>query len=99
MKWRLQLHAFDIPTMCSAVDPPKPVFCNLYNLEVDGIKMTTPTAPVQIPKKGIVKQVLSGDAVVIRSLNGAPPPEKQLAFSGITAPKLARRPGAPGEGS
>ncbi|ENN71421.1 staphylococcal nuclease domain-containing protein 1 isoform X2 [Dendroctonus ponderosae] len=61
--------------------------------------MTTPTAPVQIPKKGIVKQVLSGDAVVIRSLNGAPPPEKQLAFSGITAPKLARRPGAPGEGS
>lgn len=31
--------------------------CNLCNLEVDGIKMTTPAAPVQVPKRGIVKQV------------------------------------------
>ncbi|CAH1129973.1 unnamed protein product [Ceutorhynchus assimilis] len=56
--------------------------------------MTTPApVPVPAPKRGIVKQILSGDSVVIRGLSGAPPPEKQIAFSGITAPKLARRPG------
>ncbi|KAI4470620.1 ebna2 binding protein [Holotrichia oblita] len=43
------------------------------------------------PKRGIVKQVLSGDSVIIRGSVGAPPPEKQLNFSNIIAPKLARR--------
>lgn len=41
---------------------------------------------------GIVKQVLSGDTVVIRHRSGAPPPEKQITFSYVLAPKLARRP-------
>ena len=41
---------------------------------------------------GIVKQVLSGDTVVIRHKNGSPPPEKQITFSYVLAPKLARRP-------
>lgn len=48
--------------------------------------MTTPQT-----KRGIVKQVLSGDSVIIRGFSGAPPPEKQLNFSSIVAPKLARR--------
>ncbi|KAF5272684.1 hypothetical protein FQA39_LY07711 [Lamprigera yunnana] len=43
------------------------------------------------PKRGIVKQVLSGDTVIIRGLVGAPPPEKTISFSSVTAPKLARR--------
>lgn len=43
------------------------------------------------PKRGIVKQVLSGDSVIIRGSVGAPPPEKTIAFSCVTAPKLARR--------
>lgn len=46
-----------------------------------------------------VFQIISGDSVIIRGLSGAPPPEKQIAFSGITAPKLARRPGGPAESS
>ncbi|CAH1119897.1 unnamed protein product [Phaedon cochleariae] len=37
--------------------------------------------------------ILSGDSVIIRAPSGAPPPEKQINFSGITAPKLARRGG------
>ncbi|RZC36999.1 TUDOR and/or SNase domain containing protein [Asbolus verrucosus] len=45
------------------------------------------------PKRGIVKQILSGDSVIIRGPTGAPPPEKQINFSGIIAPKLARRAG------
>ncbi|XP_066257957.1 staphylococcal nuclease domain-containing protein 1 isoform X2 [Euwallacea similis] len=62
--------------------------------------MTTPaTTPVLAPKRGIIKQVLSGDSVIIKGLTGAPPVEKQIVFSGITAPKLARRPGGPGESS
>ncbi|XP_066153595.1 staphylococcal nuclease domain-containing protein 1 [Euwallacea fornicatus] len=62
--------------------------------------MTTPaTTPVLAPKRGIIKQVLSGDSVIIRRLTGAPPLEKQIVFSGVTAPKLARRPGGPGESS
>ncbi|XP_018789649.1 PREDICTED: staphylococcal nuclease domain-containing protein 1 [Bactrocera latifrons] len=48
-------------------------------------------------RRGIVKQVLSGDTVVIRALKGAPPPEKQITFSYVLAPKLARRPGAGGD--
>ncbi|XP_049819243.1 staphylococcal nuclease domain-containing protein 1 isoform X2 [Aethina tumida] len=45
------------------------------------------------PKRGVIKQILSGDSVIIRGLSGAPPPEKQINFSGIVAPKLARRAG------
>ncbi|XP_075530608.1 staphylococcal nuclease domain-containing protein 1 [Dermacentor variabilis] len=41
----------------------------------------------------IVKQVLSGDTVVIRGQpRGGPPPEKTIYISNITAPKLAKRP-------
>ncbi|XP_044734250.1 staphylococcal nuclease domain-containing protein 1 isoform X1 [Chrysoperla carnea] len=47
--------------------------------------------------RGIVKQVSSGDSVIIRGLKGAPPPERQLNFSNIVAPKLARRPVGNGE--
>ncbi|KAK3097810.1 hypothetical protein FSP39_013410 [Pinctada imbricata] len=51
---------------------------------------TTPAAAVH---RGIVKQVLSGDAVVIRGQpKGGPPPEKTICFSNITAPRMARRP-------
>lgn len=43
-------------------------------------------------KVGIVKQVLSGDTIIIRRQpQGGPPPEKVIALSGITAPKLARQ--------
>ncbi|KAL0852270.1 hypothetical protein ABMA28_000478 [Loxostege sticticalis] len=49
-------------------------------------------APTPAYKIGIVKQVLSGDTVVIRRQpQGGPPPEKVIALSGITAPKLARQ--------
>ncbi|KAJ2954463.1 hypothetical protein O0L34_g2739 [Tuta absoluta] len=49
-------------------------------------------APAPAYKIGIVKQVLSGDTVVIRRQPvGGPPPEKVIALSGITAPKLARQ--------
>lgn len=52
------------------------------------------SAPAAAPayKIGIVKQVLSGDTIVIRKQpQGGPPPEKIIALSGITAPKLARQ--------
>jgi len=55
----------------------------------------TPTPPQLF--KGIVKQVLSGDSIIIRGQpKGGPPPERQLNLSNITAPRLARRPGGPG---
>lgn len=42
--------------------------------------------------KGIVKQVLSGDNILIRGQpKGGPPPERQLALSNVAAPRLARR--------
>ena len=43
-------------------------------------------------KKGVVKQVMDGGAVVIRGppRNG-PPPEMTLALTNIDAPRLARR--------
>ncbi|XP_060573863.1 staphylococcal nuclease domain-containing protein 1-like [Ruditapes philippinarum] len=54
----------------------------------------------QVFHKGIVKQVLSGDAVVIRGQpRGGPPPERTLCFSNITAPRLARRANPNVEGS
>ncbi|XP_065911934.1 staphylococcal nuclease domain-containing protein 1-like [Dysidea avara] len=49
-------------------------------------------ATVQV-RSGIVKQVLSGDAVVIRNQpRSGPPQEKILAMSNVIAPRLARRP-------
>ncbi|XP_071791896.1 staphylococcal nuclease domain-containing protein 1-like isoform X2 [Asterias amurensis] len=42
--------------------------------------------------RGVVKQVLSGDAVIIRGQpKGGPPPERQICLSNITAPKMARK--------
>jgi len=50
--------------------------------------------------RGIVKQVLSGDSVIIRGQpRGGPPPERQLCLSNITAPKLARKANPNVEGS
>lgn len=38
-------------------------------------------------------KVLSGDSVIIRGQpKGGPPPEKQINFTNVIAPKLARRP-------
>lgn len=61
--------------------------------------MSAPQAQQQQPqqpqplKRCIVKQVLSGDTVVIRGQpRGGPPPEKTIYLSNITAPKLAKRP-------
>ncbi|CAH1250586.1 staphylococcal nuclease domain-containing protein 1-like [Branchiostoma lanceolatum] len=49
-------------------------------------------AAPQTIQRGIVKSVLSGDAVIIRGQpKGGPPPEKQLNLSNIVAPKMARR--------
>uniref|UniRef100_A0A2I9LPS2 Staphylococcal nuclease domain-containing protein 1 n=1 Tax=Centruroides hentzi TaxID=88313 RepID=A0A2I9LPS2_9SCOR len=43
-------------------------------------------------QRGIVKQIISGDALIIRGHpRGGPPPEKQVNLSNIIAPKLARR--------
>lgn len=48
--------------------------------------------PAQVLHRGIVKQVMGGDTVIIRGQpKGGPPPEKQLYLSNITARKLARR--------
>nr|CAG4646827.1 EOG090X01F7 [Megafenestra aurita] len=48
--------------------------------------------------KGIVKMVLSGDAVIIRGQpKGGPPPERQLNLSGINAPRMGRRGGGNAE--
>jgi len=45
-----------------------------------------------IMQKGIVKQILSGDNILIRGQpRGGPPPERQLALSNVVAPRLARR--------
>lgn len=56
-------------------------------------------APAPLPmKKGIVKQVLSGDSVIIRGQpKNGPPAEKQINFSNVIAPKLARRPANPSD--
>jgi len=50
--------------------------------------------------RGIVKQVLSGDAVIVRGQpRGGPPPERTVCLSNVTAPRLARRPNPNIEGS
>ncbi|CAK8696605.1 unnamed protein product [Clavelina lepadiformis] len=42
--------------------------------------------------RAIVKQVLSGDTLIVRGQpKGGPPPEKHIHFSNVIAPKLARR--------
>lgn len=60
--------------------------------------MAQPAPPQQQPKpapvihKGVVKQILSGDNILIRGQpKGGPPPERQLALSNIIAPRIARR--------
>ncbi|GFO47277.1 staphylococcal nuclease domain-containing protein 1-like [Plakobranchus ocellatus] len=53
------------------------------------------SAPAATPvvQRALVKQVLSGDTVVLRGQpKGGPPPERTVCLSNITAPKLARRP-------
>lgn len=58
------------------------------------------SAPQQALHRAIVKQVLSGDTVVIRGQpKGGPPPEKTVCLSNIQAPKLARRANPNIEGS
>lgn len=60
---------------------------------------TATGAPPAHTSKGIVKQVLSGDCIVIRGQpRQGPPPERTLALSNITAPKMGRR-GKPGDES
>jgi len=52
------------------------------------------SAPVQSPTlfRGIVKQVLSGDTIIVRGQpKGGPPPERTVCLSNIQAPRLARR--------
>ncbi|KAG1653353.1 Nuclease domain-containing protein 1 [Nymphon striatum] len=59
------------------------------------LKMSAAKAQPLPVHRGIVKQVLSGDSVIIRGIpKGGPPPEKQICLSNISAPKLARRPNA-----
>jgi endonuclease YncB( thermonuclease family) len=42
----------------------------------------------------LTRQVLSGDTIVVMGqARGGPPPERTLSIAGITAPRLARRPG------
>ncbi|CAD5126112.1 DgyrCDS14285 [Dimorphilus gyrociliatus] len=53
--------------------------------------MTSTTNPTL--HKGIVKQIVSGDCIVIRGQpRGGPPPERTICLSNIEAPRLARRP-------
>jgi len=48
--------------------------------------------PAPVIHRGVVKQILSGDNILIRGQpKGGPPPERQLALSNIVAPRLARR--------
>ncbi|KAF8789990.1 Staphylococcal nuclease domain-containing [Argiope bruennichi] len=62
--------------------------------------MTTQQPPVIVTGYGIVKQVNSGDTIVIRGQpKGGPPDEITIILTGITAPKLARRPNNNGEGA
>ena len=57
---------------------------------------TTSNEPLPPP----ILQVLSGDSMVIRGqVRNGPPPERTLALSGITTPKLARRANPNVEGS
>ncbi|PIK48262.1 putative nuclease domain-containing protein 1 [Apostichopus japonicus] len=56
------------------------------------LNMANQAPPKPVVHRGIVKQILSGDAVIIRGVpKGGPPPEKQICLSNVVAPKLARR--------
>ncbi|KAF2350110.1 Staphylococcal nuclease (SNase-like) OB-fold [Trinorchestia longiramus] len=56
--------------------------------------MAAPAQNVPDSFKGVVKQVLSGDSVIVRGQpKGGPPPERQINFSNVSAPRLARRGG------
>ncbi|GAU97962.1 hypothetical protein RvY_09176 [Ramazzottius varieornatus] len=58
------------------------------------VSMEEQASQQQAAKKqtGVVKQVTSGDTVVIRGIpRGGPPPEIVLCFSNVFAPKLARK--------
>jgi staphylococcal nuclease domain-containing protein 1 len=49
--------------------------------------MATPTI-----HRAVVKQILSGDCIVVRGKpQGGPPPERTIALSNLTAPRLARK--------
>ncbi|GBL80625.1 Nuclease domain-containing protein 1 [Araneus ventricosus] len=62
--------------------------------------MTTQQPPSIVTGYGIVKQVNSGDTIVIRGQpKGGPPDEITIILTGITAPKLGRRPNNNGEGA
>lgn len=67
--------------------------------------MTDPTSPVVPPpaaasssttpvvRRGLVKCVLSGDAVILQgSPQNGPPPEWTIYLSNVSAPRLGRRP-------
>nr|XP_002128402.1 staphylococcal nuclease domain-containing protein 1 [Ciona intestinalis] len=53
----------------------------------------TPTSTATVKQgRGIVKMVLSGDAIIVRGQpKGGPPPEKQINLSNIVAPRMGRR--------
>ncbi|PAV66642.1 hypothetical protein WR25_14927 [Diploscapter pachys] len=56
--------------------------------------ISPPIQPSPQTKRGLVKQVLSGDAIVLQgppSSNG-PPPEVTVYLSGVSAPRLGKRP-------
>uniref|UniRef100_H2ZBR1 Staphylococcal nuclease domain-containing protein n=2 Tax=Ciona savignyi TaxID=51511 RepID=H2ZBR1_CIOSA len=53
---------------------------------------SAPATPTVKFGRGIVKLVLSGDALIVRGQpKGGPPPEKQINLSNIIAPKQGRR--------
>ncbi|XP_046665431.1 staphylococcal nuclease domain-containing protein 1 [Homalodisca vitripennis] len=50
------------------------------------------SAPPTLLARGFVKQVISGESIVIRGIpKGGPPPEKTITLSSVKAPKLAKR--------
>ncbi|KAI1286752.1 Nuclease domain-containing protein [Halotydeus destructor] len=54
--------------------------------------MATVPAQQQPLQRGIVKQVLSGDSLIIRGQpRGGPPPEKTINLAWVSAPKVSKR--------
>ena len=52
-----------------------------------------PAAPPTLHRGWVVKQVNSGDTIVLKGRpRGGPPPERTVILSHIQAPKLGRRP-------
>ncbi|CAK9298605.1 unnamed protein product [Gordionus sp. m RMFG-2023] len=56
--------------------------------------MSSQSAPTIILNYGTVKQVLSGDSIVVRGVPkpDGPPAERQICLTNIVAPRLGRRP-------